>query len=277
MTDPQAPTGPPEAPAADRPRDRFRDLFNQLARRCDLPPCPKVASRALALAADPHASLEAVARVVAGDAAFAARVLRLARSVTYVRQTPPRTIQETIATIGLDRLRAMLVAAAARGLYRTPGGATERLWEHALAAALAADELAAPGEPRGGTAFISGLLHDVGKVVFLLADPARFATLGHADDAAERAAFGATHAMAGALLADMWGLEIEICNAILEHHAPDPGGLAARIALADWIAYRVADPAAAVAPPRTVADPAAYDAVVARVATAFGAERQFFE
>jgi putative nucleotidyltransferase with HDIG domain len=270
-------SSPPDAPAGERPRDRFRDVFNQLARRCDLPPCPKVASRALALAADPQASLDAVARVVAGDAAFAARVLRLARSMTYVRQTPPRTIQETIATIGLDRLRAMLVAAAARGLYRTPGGVTERLWEHALATALAADALAAPGEPRGGAAFIAGLLHDVGKVVFLLADPARFASLGHADDAAERAAFGATHAMTGALLADLWGLELEICNAILEHHAPDPGALAARIAIADWIAYRVADPPVDVPPPRAVRDAAAYDDVIARVATAFHAERRFFE
>jgi hypothetical protein len=55
-------------------------------------------------------------------------------------------------------------------------------------------------------------------------------------------------------------------------------GLAARIAVADWIAYRAGFGAAPgeIAPPAAVTEPARYDAVVTRVGTLVGTERQYF-
>jgi hypothetical protein len=80
------------------------------------------------------------------------------------------------------------------------------------------------------------------------------------------------------LLADLWGLDVEVCNAILEHHARAAEGLAARIATADWIAYRIGfGSARGEPPPPPIDDPARLDPTAARVASLLATERQFFD
>jgi len=82
----------------------------------------------------------------------------------------------------------------------------KRLWEHALATALAADELwQIAGQARGGDGFIAGLLHDIGKLVFHLANAAAFACLAPFDGPSEIRAFGVTHPEMGGYLLNNWG------------------------------------------------------------------------
>src|SRR5207245_9119304 len=58
-----------------------------------------------------------------------------------------------------------------RQLHRDPGGHAQRLWHHALAVAIATEELArATRRIEPSLAFLPGLFHDVGRIAFLLAD-----------------------------------------------------------------------------------------------------------
>jgi HD-like signal output (HDOD) protein len=227
-------------PAEGHARRRAQALFERVAVRCDLPPLPAVAARAIALARDPDARTDDLARVVATDGTLAVQVLRIARSARYLRRQPPRTLPEAIATVGLDGLRRVLVAASVRQAYRVVDDVGRTLWTHALATALAADELGRlSGEPRGGDAFIAGLLHDVGRLIFHLADPGGYARLGHADPAAEEAHFGVTHAGVGGCLAERWGLDDAVVEAVLFHHEPIASRPASRIAEADRVAHEL--------------------------------------
>jgi HD-like signal output (HDOD) protein len=228
--------------AASEPttRDSVRTLFSRVAETCDLPPLPAVAMRAMRLARDPDAKADDLARVVSTDAAIAARVLRIARSAIYLRRQAPRTLREAIMTVGFHALRKILVAASARSIYRADDAVAGALWEHALGTALAADELSrAAGEAAGGEGFIAGLLHDVGRLVFHLADPPAYASLGHADERYEQEVFGVTHAAVGGCLAEQWGLEDDVVEAILFHHTPGGSRLGERVAKADRIAHEI--------------------------------------
>src|SRR6185295_1818735 len=102
------------ANASTATRDQTRALFLRIAETCDLPPLPAVAARAMSLARDPDACATDLARVVMTDTALAARVLKISRSVTYLRREPPRTLQEAIVVVGFQALRKILVAASAR-------------------------------------------------------------------------------------------------------------------------------------------------------------------
>jgi HD-like signal output (HDOD) protein len=259
-------------------RDNVRTLFARVAETCDLPPLPAVAMRAMRLARDPDAKADDLARVVSSDAAIAARVLRIARSAIYVRRNAPRTLREAIMTVGFHALRKILVAASARSIYRADDAVAAALWEHALATALAADELSrAAGEAAGGDGFIAGLLHDVGRLVFHLADQAAYASLGHADEHREQEVFGVTHAAVGGCLAEQWGLEDEVVEGILFHHTPGASRIGERIAAADRIAHEIGfgsvqDP---VAPERACGDDG--QELCERIAQVMAAERTLFD
>jgi putative nucleotidyltransferase with HDIG domain len=225
-------------------RDNVRAVFNHIAATCDLPPMPAAAARALRLARDPDTTTEELATVVRTDPALTARVLTMSRSVLYLRRTPPRSIHEAILTVGFQGLRRILMAASVRAAYSAADTVAQSLWAHSLATALAADEFTKMGgdrtAPGGDDAFIAGLLHDVGKLIFHLGDPKAYAQLGAFDAAKEHAFFGATHDVVGACVAEIWELDDAIVQAILGHHGGDDvSPLAALVARADRIATEI--------------------------------------
>ena len=254
-------------------------LVEEISTTCDLPPLPAAAARALTLARDPDSSSEDLARVVGTDPALAARVLAMSRSVTYLRRQPPRTLQEAIATVGMRALRRILIAASARAAYRADDTVAQALWAHSLATGLAADELSKiKGGASNGDAFIAGLLHDIGKLLLHLSNPAAFATLGVFDETAERQLFGVTHAEVGGGLAEKWGLESDIVQAILGHHASDGSPLAACIATADRLAIQIGYGSVPSAPMGLPEEhDADFEAVAERVRTLFESEKNLFD
>jgi HD-like signal output (HDOD) protein len=278
----------PDRSAGERPQPaesmsvRLRALVERVARTVDLPPLPKVATRAMALASDVDAGVHEVAQVVGMDPALAAQVLRISNSVTYLRRQPARTIRDAIVTVGFQALRRVLIAASARSAFRTDVRVAETLWAHAFLTSLAADELAALAHrPRGGPEFLAGLLHDVGRLVLHVADPTGYACVStDGDDAHERETYGFTHAEIGACVVHEWGVEDEVVDAILTHHDPQSEP-ARRLGVAHAIARRIqgGDPSEDGSPPfdgeaaAWIPDLAAFEA---QVRARFRAERALF-
>lgn len=98
----------------------LRELFIRVSESCDLPPLPAVAVRAIALARDPNVGADQLVRVVSTDAALAARVVSIARSVRYMRREAPHNLDGAIQTVGFQALRRILIEASARAAYRVP-------------------------------------------------------------------------------------------------------------------------------------------------------------
>jgi putative nucleotidyltransferase with HDIG domain len=267
------------ASGAEIHRADIRATFNRIAETCDLPPMPAAAARALRLARDPDTTTDELAKVVLVDPALAARVLTMSRSVLYLRRTPPKTLREAIMTVGFQGLRRILMAASARSAFSADDRVAQALWGHSLATAIAADELAKSvgADNAGGDAFIAGLLHDIGKLIFHIADPKAYAQLGVCDAAQEHEFFGATHDLAGACVAEIWGLDDEIVQAILGHHGGEaPTALAVLVGRADLIATEIGYGSV---PQGEVPGLAAGESpdVAERVRTLFESEQSLFE
>jgi len=208
-------------------RDHVRSTLTRLSRTGELPALPAAATAALGIARDPDAGVEALTQVIRRDVGLSARILRAANSAAYARRVPARSLGEAVLTLGLRRTCDLLVAAGARQLFRQIPNQAERLWNHALASALVAEELAretAACDPH--LVFLPALFHDVGRIAFLLADDEAFAAVHPGDREAtvaadaERAWYGFDHAEAGAILAEDWGLVHEQVDAIRWHHQP---------------------------------------------------------
>lgn len=232
-------------------RVRVRSTLARLSETGALPTLPAAASAALSLARDPEADVEHLSRIIQTDAGLAARVLRVANSAALGRRTPARRVHEAIITVGLRKTCDILVAACAKRLFEAASPRAEQLWNHALAAGVAAEVLArVTGTVDVSSAFLPGLFHDVGRVAFLLADPAAAEVIddvvanGYGDTSfLEREWYGFDHAEAGATLVEDWGLALELCDAIRWHHDPSSAGAAQELAYvlnaADDLAYRI--------------------------------------
>ena len=107
----------------------------------------------------------------------------------------------------------------------------ETLWAHSLEVSNAAKAVAFyEGADRKliEEAFVAGLLHDVGKLVFafnLATEYEQAINLAKNEKltmaAAERQVFGADHADVGGYLLGLWGLPVPVVEAIALHHRPD--------------------------------------------------------
>jgi putative nucleotidyltransferase with HDIG domain len=229
--------------------------------------------------------------VIQTDVGLAARVLRVANSAALGRRNPARKLQEAVITIGLRKTCDILVAACAKRLYEGGTSDAEELWNHSLAVAVACEELArATRRVDVGCAFLPGLFHDVGRVAFLLADEtaaeviAGLATSGSDERShLEREWYGFDHAEAGAILAEDWGLALELCDAIRWHHEPTEAGAARELATllnaADAFAYRIGcgtggEPPPSVGTARLALDPADELALAERIRTVWDEQRQ---
>jgi HD-like signal output (HDOD) protein len=241
-------------------REHVRSTLTRLSRTGELPALPAAATAALAIARDPEAGVESLARVIRADVGLSARILRAANSAAYARRVPARTLGEAVLTLGLRRTCDLLVAAGARQLFRQVPRHAERLWNHALASALMAEELAREtGAAEPHLTFLPGLFHDVGRIAFLLSDDDAFAIVHeHVEGRApsqsevERAWYGFDHAEAGAILAEDWGLVHDQVEGIRWHHQPaqaeEGRALAAILNVADAGAYAMGFGSSRVAP-----------------------------
>jgi HD-like signal output (HDOD) protein len=241
-------------------REHVRSTLTRLSRTGELPALPAAATAALAIAREPDAGVESLARVIRADVGLSARILRAANSAAYARRTPARTLAEAVLTLGLRRTCDLLVAAGARQLFRLVPRHADRLWNHALASALVAEELArTTGAADPHLTFLPGLFHDVGRIAFLLADDEAFGIVhAHVEGRApsqsdvERAWYGFDHAEAGAILAEDWGLVHDQVEGIRWHHQPgqaeEGAALAAILNVADAGAHVIGHGTTRVAP-----------------------------
>jgi len=196
----------------------------------ELPTLPAVATLIMETALDEHACTADLARVLERDQAMTAKLLRLTNSALFAPRQPVTTVQRAASFLGTRCVRNLALGVytyeALAGARRRRTATDTRLWLHALAVGLVASKLGrGRPPPEADHYFTSGLLHDVGKLVLELYDPAGRAQVaqvatreGRSISEEERQRWGTHHAAVGATLAQHWGLPAPIREVIAHHH-----------------------------------------------------------
>lgn len=216
----------------------------------DLPSLPAVVMELLTSIEQEDVDISVLARKVSHDQALTAKTLRLANSSTSGLQVKVTTIQQAITFLGFQTTRNLITAAAVTGCFpngRCAGFDDKVFWRHSIAVAGCARGLARRMRFNQDYAFTAGLLHDIGRLVLVTADPQAYADVvewrlrndGNWQDA-ERAVLGVDHVEAGVALAEHWNFSDTMRQAIAFHHAPDTPGagfLAAIVHVANAIVH----------------------------------------
>lgn len=230
---------PSSASSAGAPRvdvvAKERRTQSVLASIETLPSLPSVVTQVLQLANDKDAGAKDFEEIISTDQALTAKVLKLVNSPFFGLRREVTSIPQAIVVMGMKSLRSVVLAAkTSRLLDRQliPYGLGESgLWKHSMSCATLASRLVRRiGADQGAqeSAFVGGLLHDVGKVILaphvaeMQGDFDRQrAADGGSVVAAERAVIGLSHAEAGGLMGKRWDLPEALIEVIAGHHDGD--------------------------------------------------------
>lgn len=147
------------------------DLMERLKACEELKGFSPTVSQVLKITASPNSSLEAVSKAVRQDQAMALKILKLANSSVYSRGDRVDTIQQAILRIGMQSIRQAVLNVGVVERFSSPAFrehvSTAHFWEHSIACGIIAAEIAhAMDGKEADSAFTSGLLHDLGRVIF---------------------------------------------------------------------------------------------------------------
>lgn len=212
--------------------------------RVDLPLLPSAASQVLGLCQDPDADARSLAGLIQSDQALTAHVLRVANSAAYMPLVPIVSLQQAIGRLGLATLAEIAIAVAMKGrVFDVPGyeGLAQELWLHSVVTAGVAREIARLRRANVEGAFLSGLIHDVGRPVVLqgVLDLAEEVD-EEVDEAELFEAMDRLHPGVGAMLIAQWGLPEWMAAAALCHHEPESTEAHGDYARTAWLADRLA-------------------------------------
>ncbi|MCU0578822.1 MAG: HDOD domain-containing protein [Desulfobacterota bacterium] len=196
---------------------------------------------------NPRSSAFQVAEVISKDPNLSAKLLKIVNSAFYGFPKPVDTISRAVAIVGSDQLSTLTLGTSVFALFRDIPAELMTMrwfWEHSLASGIAARAIASyKNLPHIEQLFISGLLHDLGKLIIYKNLPQKakaVLTQARREDSfqveTEQDLLGFTHAQLGTALTRKWRLPLNLEQAIGGHHQPlqyPPSPDAAVVFLAD--------------------------------------------
>jgi putative nucleotidyltransferase with HDIG domain len=216
----------------------------------ELPVLPEVASQVMAQTSREDANAKDLTDLLKRDQALAGHLLRLANSPLYLPRTPIVSLQQAVSRLGMATIRqiAMVISCQTRAFsVKGHEPMVKALFRHSLAAAVFAQEVARIRRLNVEDAFLSGLLHDVGRPVLLQAvvdlekelkvkvNPETLTNL-----------LSEFHEQVGDLMVRGWKLPARMGETIRFHHhpleAPEQSASAALINFADDLAHFLIGP-----------------------------------
>ncbi|MGD8263048.1 MAG: HDOD domain-containing protein [Desulfobacterales bacterium] len=217
-------------------KKRIPDLNRIVAGIDDLPTLPRTVLKITELVNDPKSSAKDLAKVITDDQILTARLLKLVNSSFYGLPQRISTVTGAIVLIGFDAIRNLLLTTSVFDLFagknKKKQQKQEQFWDHSLGCAVGAKVIGNYLRYENiEELFVAGLLHDIGKIVEMMFQPAEFSKVAAAISRenilmikAEIRILGYSHAEIGKLLAEKWNLPSKLVQIIAHHHQPTDAG-----------------------------------------------------
>lgn len=231
------------------------NLLHILGSITSLPSLPSLFYRLTELIENQETNSTQIAAVINEDIAMAAQILKLVNSAFFTLSRRIETIQEAVAYLGLDILRQLTLAQQIFAQCSEKERITfklDELWQHSLCTATLAKAIAEHDSVSvtiGNSAYLAGLLHEIGKLILTRHLPEIYAAIllevqeqGKSQVQVESERLGTNHAIIGGYLVSLWGLPHPITEAVSRHHAPSLSAETSKISPileAVWHANRI--------------------------------------
>ena len=206
-----------------------RSLAAAAALAAGLKPFPVVAQRVMSLLANPDTPVLKVKKAIEQDPALTARLLRVANSALYSPAVACRSVEDAVMRLGSRTVSEIVASLATLGMFSdAKNGFGAAFRNHCVGVAAVARVLGTEWRYKGVEhVFLSGLMHDIGKLLAMQVKEIRYEALEpsalESPDQVhmhERAFAGYDHAVLGAHVLERWKLPDDISKVVALHHQP---------------------------------------------------------
>jgi putative nucleotidyltransferase with HDIG domain len=204
-----------------------KELEKTIMAAGDLPTIPAVAMKVMQLIESERTTAEELGKIVSGDPAVAARVLKISNSSFYGCQRKIQSLPAAIMMLGFNTLRSLVITASVKQVYQPYGLVEKMLWEHSFGAGLAARIISLnTRRANEEEAFLSGLFHDIGKIIMNFLDRDKFRIVmercyneGLMFTDVEKEVYPYTHDEVGACVIVKWNFPEALADSVKYHHS----------------------------------------------------------
>jgi len=191
------------------------ELAALLDRTSELKQLPLIARKVMQVIEDPKSTAGDLERVLSTDQSLTVKILKIANSSFYGLLRKVSTLQRAILVVGFKAIKDIAVSTAILNMYRSADPISIKMWENAVGCGIAARLLSLEFDStETDEAFVSGLLHNLGKSVLLRTYPDEYRHISKAlqenpdidDQELERKVFHFSHSHVGGALAKSWNL-----------------------------------------------------------------------
>lgn len=190
---------------------------------------PHAAGKLIAICNNPEAQISEMALPIQSDAALTTMLLKRANSAALGGSQKIKNVTDAIVRIGVKEVKNLAVAISVFTLFdkqeKNFGFNRQLYWVHSLATGVMAKILSERRGHPDPDAFLIGLLHDLGKIIFddylneefkKVVDAA--ATQNRRINEVEQQVFGMNHTLMGSKVAENWKLPDTVYEPIRNHH-----------------------------------------------------------
>ncbi len=210
--------------------EQLSDQLLLMLKTCtNLPSPPAIATKIIELSSCDTSGLSDVADVVSIDPALSAKLLRMANSPLYTKQRKVENLRQAINLFGLDGTLniALSFSLKQNATEDSHSGLNYNLyWKRSLASAMLCQDLIQRfGGSSKDSAFLAGLLQDIGMLALDKAKPDLYNNIG-IEQAKHESLYkleletlNADHSAVGAWLLKQWHLPSNLLEPIQQSHA----------------------------------------------------------
>jgi nitrogen-specific signal transduction histidine kinase/HD-like signal output (HDOD) protein len=208
-------------------------VYTRIRKTGNLPTLSGILLKLLEACDNDAAPLAEIASLVSKDPALSFRVLQLVNSSFSGHRSNFTGIEQAVASLGVNSIKNIAVTTSIHQVFEQKRFKAVKqfnintFWWHSLMCATLARRIAKKIRFSNiNEAYLSGLLHDIGRMVLISTFPKEHdAFLLETEDAqnelwAEEQLIGVTHCEAGYWLVQNWNLNSMMADAIRYHHVP---------------------------------------------------------
>jgi putative nucleotidyltransferase with HDIG domain len=198
-----------------------------------LPSLPALYVEIMAELQKEESSMKKVADIISSDVSMTAKILQMVNSAFFAMPRHIENIAQAVNLLGLETVKALVLSAQIFSQFEKNDlfqSSMEKLWRHSMATGAFAKSIATEKKADKKSiddAFLAGMLHDVGKLVFSMGFPEKYHTIvkrsweeGISLGKVEYETLGTGHGAVGAYLMGLWGFADDVVEAIAFHNEP---------------------------------------------------------